>query len=188
MKSFLIKFLVFLLLLGAAFIAFIYYSNYSSGERVGNIIKFSNKGIIIKTWEGQMDLGIFQGAKPSKGEAANTIWDFSVTDPLVVEKIHEANRTGSRVVLQYNEKYMRLFWLGDTKYIVTHAELVAEPKNMPNNSQMDQNNDYQNQNNQYPNNDATQPNQNNAPQGSNQNGYQAPNEKSSQNPSSSERI
>ena len=31
--------------------------NYSNGNRVGNITKFSEKGIIWKTWEGQLHLG-----------------------------------------------------------------------------------------------------------------------------------
>ena len=38
--------------------AFIYYVPYSEGVRSGELIKISNKGVGIKTWEGEISQGI----------------------------------------------------------------------------------------------------------------------------------
>lgn len=53
---------------------------YSDGERTGVITKFSHKGMLIKTWEGELNMGGFD-----QGGVA-TIWAFSVDDPVIVEK------------------------------------------------------------------------------------------------------
>ena len=90
------------------------YANYSSGFRAGVIIKFSEKGYVFKTNEGQLQLG-----------NSNTIWDFSVEhDPAVLKQIEEATEGGYRVKVFYNEKYYQFDYRGDTKYIVYKVEKV----------------------------------------------------------------
>ena len=37
---------------------FIYFITYSTGVRSGELIKISRKGVIVKTWEGQISQGI----------------------------------------------------------------------------------------------------------------------------------
>jgi hypothetical protein len=129
MKRFLYKLLAVVIIVGAGFIAFAYYANFASGERVGNVVKLMKKGIIFKTWEGTLDMGIYQGATPNKGSVANTIWEFSVPSEAVAKKIQQANETGNRVSLQYEEKFFRFFWIGYTKYWVTDVRVI--PKNDP---------------------------------------------------------
>ncbi len=125
MRKFVKRFVIFALLIGAVILAFVSFTNYSDGERSGNITKLSRKGVIFKTWEGLLDQGIYQGARPNKGTVENTIWEFSVADNGVAQKMQEINARGNRVVLHYKEKYMKLFWVGDSKYIVTAVDEIT---------------------------------------------------------------
>jgi hypothetical protein len=90
------------------------YADYSDGFRAGNIIKFSKKGYVFKTHEGQLQLG-----------NSNTLWDFSADDtPDVVKQIEEATEGGYRVKVYYHEKYYQLDYRGDTKYMVYRVEKI----------------------------------------------------------------
>ena len=85
----------------------------SEGERVGTITKFSNKGILVKTWEGEMVLG----GSGASGNAQNT-WSFTVEDPAVVEKIRSAQKQTQVVSLAYKEELYVAPWRGDTHHFV----------------------------------------------------------------------
>lgn len=76
-------------------------SNYSNGDRVGTISKFSKKGLLMKSWEGQMVLGGLV-SNGDGGMNANT-FNFTVTDPDVVEKIQTYMDSGFTVKVTYNE-------------------------------------------------------------------------------------
>ena len=105
---------VALLLLVGGIVAYITIGyNYSDGDRAGNIVKFSRKGYIFKTHEGQLQLG-----------SSNSIWDFSVTDEAVATQLQDAANQGKRVVLKYHEKLYQFDWRGDTKYIVYEVDPV----------------------------------------------------------------
>ena len=91
--------------------------SYSEGERAGILQKFSRKGWICKTYEGELAMSIVPGVTP-------TIWDFSVRDDAVVTQINEA--LGKRVVLHYKEhRGIPTNCFGDTNYFV-HSVRVAE--------------------------------------------------------------
>lgn len=85
----------------------------SEGERVGTIIKFSRKGIVWKTWEGQMVLG-------GSGASANgeNVWQFSVDRPELVDAIKKAQRDAQVVTLRYEEELTSLPTRGDTNYYI----------------------------------------------------------------------
>ena len=95
----------------------IYFVPYSEGYRSGELIKFSNKGVIIKTWEGEISQGI-SGAQ---------IFEFSVLDKdaEVIQSLKEFQ--GEYVKLRYIERFATFFWLGDTKYFVTEIEKEVSP-------------------------------------------------------------
>lgn len=103
---------------------FLNLANYSSGFRAGVPTKFSKKGVIIKTWEGTLNVG---GLTNSAEGAIPTTWDFTVKSSAdsVISKIDNAILQGRRVKLMYHEKYVRFFWLGDTKYFVYDVEVLA---------------------------------------------------------------
>jgi hypothetical protein len=68
--------------------------SYSEGQRAGILQKFSHKGWLCKTYEGELAMSIVPGVTP-------TIWDFSVRDDRVVPALRQA--LGKRVVLHYSE-------------------------------------------------------------------------------------
>lgn len=89
---------------------------YSDGERSGVVTKFSHKGMMLKTWEGELNMGGFD-----EGGVAST-WQFSVDTPEVVEKVKEAQRAGGRWTLTYRQQFMSQSWKGQTEYFVTDVE------------------------------------------------------------------
>ena len=96
---------------------FIYFITYSTGVRSGELIKISRKGVLIKTWEGQISQGI-SGAQ---------MFSFSIEDKNeeVIEDLQKFQ--GNYVKLTYKERYKTFFWLGDTEYFITKAELDQSP-------------------------------------------------------------
>ncbi|WP_271393219.1 6-phosphogluconate dehydrogenase [Aequorivita sinensis] len=99
------------------YFAFLYYVPYSEGTRAGELIKFSNRGVAIKTWEGEISQGI-SGAQ---------IFSFSVLDKdkEVIEKLKEYQ--GSYVKVTYIERYASFAIWGDTKYFITKVEKENSP-------------------------------------------------------------
>jgi hypothetical protein len=104
---------------------FVIYVNFSEGKRAGELIKLSRKGVIFKTYEGQLNTG---GFSEGSGDITSSIWHFSVkpSNKDVLQSLDEAIDGGYRVKLYYEEKYMGVFFLGDTKYFVTKVERVKE--------------------------------------------------------------
>jgi hypothetical protein len=84
---------------------------YSSGERVGYVQKFSRKGIVCKTWEGELTVVTQPGIPPST-------FDFTVRDDSVARAINTV--LGKRVALSYTQhKGVPTSCFGDTEYYVT---------------------------------------------------------------------
>ncbi|WP_407556814.1 6-phosphogluconate dehydrogenase [Winogradskyella sp. 4-2091] len=110
--KFLIKSIIVLLILAAGIFCFMYFVHYSEGVRAGKLVKFSNKGVIFKTWEGEI----------SQGVSDAQTFTFSVEDG-EEKAIEDLNRLqGKFVKLYYFERYKTMFWLGDTKYFITKVE------------------------------------------------------------------
>ncbi len=114
--KYLVKFLVFLVIIAGLFYAFNYYVPYSEGFRAGKLIKLSKKGIIFKTWEGELSLGIGQDQR----------WAFSIEDKDkdVREKLIELQ--GKEVKIKYIERFYTFPWMGDTKYFAKEVFVVKE--------------------------------------------------------------
>ncbi len=85
---------------------------YSDGERAGTLYKFSHKGYVFKTYEGEMIIG---GSNPMLINEQNK-WIFSVAEDSVAKKLISAE--GRYVRLHYKEKLRTLPWRGDSRYIV----------------------------------------------------------------------
>ncbi len=99
------------------YFSFLYYVTLSDGVRSGELIKISHKGMIFKTYEGELSQGI-SGAK---------IFTFSVMDD-DKEAIQQLNDLqGQYVKVNYVERYKTFPWWGDTKYFVTHVEKEKSP-------------------------------------------------------------
>jgi len=105
-------------------VGFIVYSyiainvSYSDGDRSGILQKFSRKGWICKTYEGELAMSYAPGLAP-------TVWDFSVRDDAVAAKVNEA--LGKKVVLHYTEhRGVPTECFGETPYFVDDVRLVNE--------------------------------------------------------------
>ena len=92
--------------------------NYSTGERAGWVQKFSRKGWLCKTWEGEMAMVSMPGAIPEK-------FLFTVRDDAVAESINKV--MGKRVTLHYEEKVgLPTSCFGETRHFVNRVLQVEE--------------------------------------------------------------
>jgi hypothetical protein len=113
------------LVLGILVIPFVLFSlyvglmlawSYSDGERAGILQKFSRRGWLCKTYEGELAMSIVPGVTP-------TIWEFSVRDETVIPKLR--NAIGRRVVLHYTEhRGVPTSCFGQTNYFVDSVASV----------------------------------------------------------------
>ena len=95
--------------------------NYSEGNRVGTIHKFSEKGYVFKTHEGQ--LGLEAGDSTAMGRGT---WSFSVADKNLTQRVEAAMNSGERVRVTYEEKVWVPFWVGDTDYLVKDITIIRK--------------------------------------------------------------
>ena len=68
--------------------------SYSTGERAGYVQKFSHKGWLCKTWEGELAMVALPGTLAEK-------FPFSVRDEAVADKINKT--MGKRVAVVYQQ-------------------------------------------------------------------------------------
>lgn len=84
--------------------------SYSEGERAGYLQKFSKKGWLCKTWEGEILLSSMPGAIPER-------FEFSVRDDRIAKDLMAA--TGKRVVLSYAQhKGVPSSCFGETEHFI----------------------------------------------------------------------
>jgi hypothetical protein len=90
--------------------------SYSKGERSGFVQKFSQKGWVCKTWEGELSMVQLAGAIPEK-------FLFTVRDEEVAQKVNKS--MGKRVNLHYEQHIgLPTTCLGETEYFVTEVKTV----------------------------------------------------------------
>jgi hypothetical protein len=91
---------------------------YSSGIRVGFVQKFSKKGWLCKTWEGELAMVNMPGAM-------SQIFTFSVRNDSVAAAINEAMSKG-RLELQYDEhRGVPSSCFGETQYFVKGVRSIS---------------------------------------------------------------
>jgi hypothetical protein len=110
-------FLMFVFFIGAAYLLIAFNYSYSDGSRAGYIQKFSNKGWVCKSHEGELAMTTVPGLAP-------VLWQFTVGDDKVALQISQM--MGKRLVLHYKEhRYLPTTCFGETAYFVDRVE-VAE--------------------------------------------------------------
>ncbi|HLX10978.1 MAG TPA: hypothetical protein VKY89_24240 [Thermoanaerobaculia bacterium] len=113
--------LVALLVLAAACCALYVWAalgySYSSGERAGYVQKFSHKGWICKTWEGELAMVNLPGSMPE-------IFRFTVRGDAVAARLNQT--MGQRVALHYEQhRGVPTSCFGETEYFVTDVRPVG---------------------------------------------------------------
>jgi hypothetical protein len=111
----------FILAVIVAFAAFTWgtlHWSYSDGERSGFVQKFSRRGWLCKTWEGEMAMVTLPGTVADK-------FPFTVRDRQVADMLN-AN-IGKRMTVHYEQrKWIPTSCFGDTEYFVTSAKLEPQ--------------------------------------------------------------
>ena len=119
-KSSAIKWLlVFLLIPGlllSTYLSFVLHWSYSDGERAGYLQKFSRKGWLCKTYEGEMAMTTVPGVAP-------VLWAFTVRDEALATRL--SAMMGQRVSLTYDEhRGIPTTCFGDTSYFVNKVQVL----------------------------------------------------------------
>lgn len=92
--------------------------SYSEGERAGWVQKFSKKGFLCKTWEGEMAMVSLPGSMPEK-------FLFTVHDDAVAAQINAL--IGKRVAVHYSEHVgLPTSCFGDTRHFVGGVKSIEE--------------------------------------------------------------
>lgn len=91
--------------------------SYSEGQRAGVVQKFSRKGWVCKTWEGELAM------VPVPGTTTPELFNFTVRDDLVAEQLNSS--LGKRVALTYHQhKGIPTSCFGETEYYVVAIKVV----------------------------------------------------------------
>src|SRR5215470_20224655 len=86
---------------------------YARGERVGYVQKFSKRGWVCKTWEGELAMVSMPGSEPEK-------FYFSTRSEPIAAQVN--SMLGKRVRLRYAQhKFVPSSCFGDTEFFVGEA-------------------------------------------------------------------
>ena len=119
-KSFFWSSLVGALILIGLYTLFMLWWSYSEGERAGVLQKFSKRGWICKTYEGELAQYVVGGVAPQ-------IWYFSVRDPAVAEQLHKV--VGQQLRIRYAEhRGLPTTCFGETGYFADQFEIISAPQ------------------------------------------------------------
>ena len=92
---------------------------YSTGDRAGYLQKFSHKGWLCKTWEGEIAMANLPGTMPQ-------IFSFTVRDDSVANVLN--GFSGQRVAIYYEQhKGVPTTCFGETEYFVKGAQRIQGP-------------------------------------------------------------
>lgn len=101
------------------FVAYVYatlHFSFSKGDRVGYVQKFSEKGWVCKTWEGELQMLPVPGSIPER-------FPFSVRDDAVVAKINAS--LGKKVSLSYEQhKGVPTNCFGESEYYIVDVKTL----------------------------------------------------------------
>jgi hypothetical protein len=100
----------------AGYLWIVFHWSYSKGDRAGYVQKFSQKGWLCKTWEGELLLVAVPGSMPEK-------FFFTVRDDTLARKINGS--LGKRVSLSYEQhKGIPTTCFGETEYFANGLKVL----------------------------------------------------------------
>lgn len=98
-------------------------ATYSEGYRDGTIQKFSHKGMMFKSWEGELAKA---GIKHNGGQMLNA-FEFSVDDPAIIAEIQNL-KPDEHVRLYYRQVFKNASAYHSTDYRITKIVRLEENK------------------------------------------------------------
>ena len=101
-------------------------ATYSEGDRAGIVTKWSHKGFISKSWEGQLAMDNF---RPAGDGGTSNSFEFTVRDENtdVQQAMKEALKTGDRVELHYKQVFMHNPFMRDSDYEIQSVTVLGPP-------------------------------------------------------------
>jgi hypothetical protein len=121
-RRFLTTLTIVIILALAGFFYWKYYFTYSEGNRTGLLQKFSYKGTVFKTYEGELILSSIRST--GNVALASEKFFFSVKQKSVAEKME--NMQGHFITVHYKMKNGTLPWRGDSRYLVDSVRLEKQ--------------------------------------------------------------
>lgn len=110
-------FIIFVI--AAIFVYWKYFYTFSEGYRAGLLQKFSNKGTIFKTYEGEI---ILSSVSSTRNVAiASEKFYFSLINKNLVRQFDMLQ--GQDVIVHYKQKNAPLFFRGDSEYLVDSVRI-----------------------------------------------------------------
>lgn len=92
---------------------------YSTGRRAGYLQKFSKRGWLCKTWEGELQITAIPGATPE-------VFQFSTRNDSIAQELNRLS--GRRVAVVYDQHVgVPSSCFGDTQYFVVGVQPVQGP-------------------------------------------------------------
>jgi hypothetical protein len=111
--------LILVVIIGSIVIYWKYFYTYSEGYRAGLLQKFSSKGTLFKTYEGEM---ILSSVSSNRDVAiASEKFQFTLANKDLVRQFDTLQ--GSTVIVHYKQKNATLFWRGDSPYLVDSVKI-----------------------------------------------------------------
>lgn len=129
MRKFLLIFFALLTIILVGFIYWKFFFVFSEGNREGVLNKFSTKGTVFKTHEGEL---LMPGVVPTMNQLSNNFFYFSATDAEVTSRLNDA--TGKKIKVHYVQYNSALPWRGENygdrnkeggQYIVDQVEVIS---------------------------------------------------------------
>lgn len=112
--------IILIVMISGPFIYVKYFYTYSEGYRAGLLQKFSHKGNLFKTYEGEMILSSVVGNQ--NVAIASEKFFFSVTDKTLANHLDTVQ--GQMVIVHYRQKNGALLWRGESEYIVDSIKKI----------------------------------------------------------------
>jgi hypothetical protein len=111
--------LTLLLVFLVVFVYMKYFFTYSEGYRAGLLQKFSHKGVIVKTYEGEM---VLSSVSSNRDVAlASEKFQFTVINKSLVREFDTLQ--GSMIIVHYRQMKSPVFWRGDSQYLVDSVKI-----------------------------------------------------------------
>jgi hypothetical protein len=113
-------FLIIIVICSTGFIYWRYFYTYSNGYRAGLLQKFSRRGNVFKTYEGEMILSSVSGNM--NVVIASEKFKFSVVNKKLAQQLDTIQ--GQMVIVHYKQKNGVLIWQGDSEYLVDSVKRI----------------------------------------------------------------
>ncbi len=111
--------IILIVVTGGMYIYWQYFYTYSTGYRAGLLQKFSSKGALVKTYEGELILSSISSTRDVT--LASEKFYFTLVNKSLVRQFDTLQ--GDMVIVHYRQKNKALFWRGDSPYLVDSIKL-----------------------------------------------------------------